>query len=212
MARPVGADSEVTRQRILASALALFAGRGMGGTSIRQIARDAGVSLAMVHHYFGSKDDLYAACIQQMYRELSHVREPLLSALSAGAPLSELAERAVRTTFRFARGHQLAVRLLLRGVIEAGELDETRQREQQIPFLERATTLLGGRLGRAPDSLRLPVQSVIVLVSRYAISTERELELFTSANGSEAIQRAEDHLVAAALSLLDVPTTTLTSH
>jgi hypothetical protein len=34
------------------------------------------------------------------------------------------------------------------------------------------------------------------LIGRYAISTERELELFTTTTGPDAVAAAEDHLVA----------------
>ncbi len=47
-----------TRQDILDSARRLLAGGGCGGTSMRAIARDAGVDAALVVHYFGSKEGL----------------------------------------------------------------------------------------------------------------------------------------------------------
>ena len=53
-----------TRAEILASARALFADRGFGRTTIRAVAADAGVDPALVHHYFGTKDDLFVAALQ----------------------------------------------------------------------------------------------------------------------------------------------------
>ncbi len=53
-----------TRAQILASARALFAARGFGGTSVRAIAADARVDPSLVHHYFGSKDDLFVAALE----------------------------------------------------------------------------------------------------------------------------------------------------
>ena len=53
-----------TRAEILASARSLFATRGLGATSIRAIAADAGVDPALVHHYFRSKDDLFVAALE----------------------------------------------------------------------------------------------------------------------------------------------------
>jgi AcrR family transcriptional regulator len=53
-----------TRAEILVSARSLFASRGLGGTSIRAIAADAGVDPALVHHYFRSKDDLFVAALE----------------------------------------------------------------------------------------------------------------------------------------------------
>ncbi|WP_164478661.1 TetR/AcrR family transcriptional regulator [Mycolicibacterium stellerae] len=59
--RPPGASD--TRERILASARELFARNGIDKTSIRAIAADAGVDPALVHHYFGTKTQLFAAAI-----------------------------------------------------------------------------------------------------------------------------------------------------
>lgn len=59
--RPPGPSD--TRDRILASARELFARNGIGNTSIRSIAADAGVDPALVHHYFGTKTQLFAAAI-----------------------------------------------------------------------------------------------------------------------------------------------------
>jgi AcrR family transcriptional regulator len=59
--RPPGASD--TRDRILVSARNLFARNGIDKTSIRAIAKDAGVDPALVHHYFGTKTQLFAAAI-----------------------------------------------------------------------------------------------------------------------------------------------------
>jgi AcrR family transcriptional regulator len=59
--RPAGGSD--TRERILGSARELFARNGIGKTSIRAIAAGAGVDSALVHHYFGTKERLFAAAI-----------------------------------------------------------------------------------------------------------------------------------------------------
>jgi AcrR family transcriptional regulator len=59
--RPGGPD---TRGQILASARRSFAEKGFGGTTIRAVAVDAEVDPALVHHYFGSKDDLFLAALE----------------------------------------------------------------------------------------------------------------------------------------------------
>ena len=51
-----------TEGRIREAAIGLFAEQGFGHTTIRQVAERAGVSAALVIHYFGSKDGLRAAC------------------------------------------------------------------------------------------------------------------------------------------------------
>ncbi|OBA60956.1 TetR family transcriptional regulator [Mycobacterium sp. 1100029.7] len=59
--RPAGSSD--TRDRILASARDLFARNGIGNTSIRAVATAAGVDSALVHHYFGTKEKLFAAAV-----------------------------------------------------------------------------------------------------------------------------------------------------
>ena len=59
--RPAGSSD--TRERILHSARDLFAHNGIGNTSIRAVAAAAGVDSALVHHYFGTKEQLFAAAV-----------------------------------------------------------------------------------------------------------------------------------------------------
>jgi AcrR family transcriptional regulator len=59
--RPAGSSN--TRDRILASARELFARNGISNTSIRAVAAAADVDSALVHHYFGTKEQLFAAAV-----------------------------------------------------------------------------------------------------------------------------------------------------
>ncbi len=60
--RPAG--SPPNRETILAAARQQFAERGYDSATIRGIAAAAGVDPALVHHYFGSKDRLFAAALR----------------------------------------------------------------------------------------------------------------------------------------------------
>ena len=59
--RPDGGPD--TRETILAAARALFASNGFERTTIRAVATRAEVDPALVHHYFGTKDQLLAASL-----------------------------------------------------------------------------------------------------------------------------------------------------
>jgi AcrR family transcriptional regulator len=59
--RPGGPD---TRGEILSVARGSFAERGFDRTTIRAVAADAGVDPALVHHYFGTKEDLFLAALE----------------------------------------------------------------------------------------------------------------------------------------------------
>ncbi len=62
---PVGRrpGANQTRDDILDAALSLFADHGYEGTSMRAIAAAAGVDPALVRHFFGHKDALFAATV-----------------------------------------------------------------------------------------------------------------------------------------------------
>ncbi|MCI3224603.1 TetR family transcriptional regulator [Streptomyces sp. NP-1717] len=65
--RPARSDADTgpgARERILDAARNEFAERGYDKTSVRGIAKAAGVDPALVHHYFGTKDEVFGAAIE----------------------------------------------------------------------------------------------------------------------------------------------------
>lgn len=89
--RPGGED---TRSGILTAARAEFAEQGYDATSLRGIARRAGVDPALVHHYFGSKEQVFVAAM-----ELPFEPAELLPQVLDGDP-EGLGERLVRLFLR----------------------------------------------------------------------------------------------------------------
>jgi AcrR family transcriptional regulator len=57
-------EKTIKREHILHVAEQLFAEQGFDGTSIRDIAQQAGVNLAMINYYFGSKENLMASLLE----------------------------------------------------------------------------------------------------------------------------------------------------
>lgn len=76
MAGPRG-DAAVTKQAILAAARELFAAHGVDGVSVRRIAAEAGVNHALVHRYFGAKEDVVAAIMLAEAEALSGMSGPV---------------------------------------------------------------------------------------------------------------------------------------
>jgi len=84
-----------TREAILAAARTRFGDHGYAGATIRAIAADAGVDPALVHHFFGTKERLFAAAMR-----LPVIPGELISAaLAPGArdPGRGLGEHLLRT-------------------------------------------------------------------------------------------------------------------
>jgi AcrR family transcriptional regulator len=78
MEGPVGdpAREDLTaRARIRDAAIRLFAERGIGGTTVRDIAEQAGVSPGLLRHHFGSKEALREACDVYALERLVKIKE-----------------------------------------------------------------------------------------------------------------------------------------
>jgi AcrR family transcriptional regulator len=84
------AAPSTTRDLILAAARAAFAERGFDGASMRDMAGAAGVDQALIHHYFGSKQQLFVAAM-----ELPFDPDAVRQMVFAG-PRDQLGERIVR--------------------------------------------------------------------------------------------------------------------
>lgn len=76
------------RQRLMDAGKALFSERGFAATSIRQIAQQADCNLALIHHYFGSKEGLLSALVEAQMRE--DAPELLRAMTAAGSPKDRL--------------------------------------------------------------------------------------------------------------------------
>ena len=75
---------EERRAAILDSALAVFAERGYHASSIDDIAREGGVSKALIYEHFASKPDLYAELLEHQAGQLFSA---LAEAISGGRPI-----------------------------------------------------------------------------------------------------------------------------
>ena len=66
------------KSKILKVAIELFADKGFEGASIRDIAKEAHVNIAMVSYYFGSKEGLYLECIANFAKgKVEHLKQTL---------------------------------------------------------------------------------------------------------------------------------------
>jgi AcrR family transcriptional regulator len=94
-------DAERTQQEILRAAMHEFAERGLGGARIDGIAERAGVNKRLIYYYFGGKDELFLAVLEQTYADIrSAERELHLERLSP--------PDAVRRLVSFTWEHYLA--------------------------------------------------------------------------------------------------------
>jgi AcrR family transcriptional regulator len=203
MARPVAADAEATRRRILAAAVELVSAHGIDGTTVRDVAAAAKVSLATVLHYYGSKDGLYAACVEAMDQQLAQLRDRLAAEVVPGRSGEAILEAMVQAAWLFAREHKVAHRLVLRAVLDKGSLPPARIEQLVLPSLQDAEELLSPLLGISPLRARMALQTFVHLLARYAIYSNHELKVITKTSSeAEALATIGGHLVDVARGLL----------
>src|SRR5438067_12678890 len=97
------------REQLLDIGRKLFAERGLDGTSIEEIAAQAGVSKPVVYEHFGGKEGLYAVVVD---REVSRF-QLLLAQADVGGDARTRIERLVTALLQFAERDPVGLRILL---------------------------------------------------------------------------------------------------
>lgn len=155
-----------TRAEILAAARELFAARGFARTTIRAVAGRAGVDPALVHHYFGTKDDLFIAAL-----ELPVDPRVVLGPVAALGP-DGAGERLLRTFLSVWDDPEL--RLPLLGLARS-MLDPTGAPLLKDGFLTVVLQPIGAALGIEQPERRMPIvasQVLGLILLRYLLAME----------------------------------------
>ena len=71
--------TEKKKQAVIQAALRLFKDKGFKETSIKSIAEAAEVSPVSIYNYFGSKDNLVALCVNDLFEEITQQAEDILN-------------------------------------------------------------------------------------------------------------------------------------
>jgi AcrR family transcriptional regulator len=118
--RPAAEPGDL-RERLLDSAIAAYARAGIAGTSLRDIAREAGVTPALIAYYFGNKEALVEAVVEE--RILPAVAALRLRMQAAGEEPRALVEGFVRGMQDLVARHPWLPSLWVREIlIEGGTL------------------------------------------------------------------------------------------
>jgi AcrR family transcriptional regulator len=145
--RPLGRRPKVagggveTRAAILDAAMALFAERGFDATSVKTIAASAGVATGLIFHYFGAKEGLLEALIDE--RTALPLLRSTIDEIAASEPrpdAPELLRRVGVGTYGMARHAAPMLRIMVREVL---------QREPVRAHWEDARQRAFNALGRA---------------------------------------------------------------
>jgi AcrR family transcriptional regulator len=72
--------ADARRQAVLDAACTVFGSSSYSGATTAEIAREAGVSEPILYRHFGSKRDLYLACLDEAWRQFREVGEAAVAA------------------------------------------------------------------------------------------------------------------------------------
>ncbi|ROU07299.1 TetR/AcrR family transcriptional regulator [Lysobacter enzymogenes] len=199
--RPAATDSPDLRERLLDAAIACYARQGIAATSLRAIAAEAGVNPALLHYYFGDKEQLQeAVSTERLFPLIVGLREGLAD---GGDDVFDLVGRFVANMGRIVETHPWLPSLWVREVLcEGGALRQTLLYDKIGPLLPRmlaarfAEAQAQGRINADLDP-RLLMVSLIGLTLFPAASAPIWRHLFGAEDLDPAAQRRH------ALALLD---------
>lgn len=122
-------DPARTMAEILAVATHEFADKGLTGARIDEIAAATRTSKRMIYYYFGSKDGLYLAVLEEAYRRMRTIEGGLhLDDL----PPVEALRRLVEFTYDHHRDNEDFIRLVMNENIQRGDYLRQSQRIQSL--------------------------------------------------------------------------------
>lgn len=165
-----------SRDEILAAARRLFADRGYDGTTVRGVAREAGVDPALVHHFFGSKDRVFVAAMEFPI-DPTEVMSRVVAQGRDG-----LGERLAR--FFLAAWADATARSPMLGLLRSAMTND----EAAAMFREFITSALAGPVSEAVGVPRLRLEAAMaqlvgVALMRYVL----QLEPMASASEDEVV-------------------------
>jgi AcrR family transcriptional regulator len=111
-ARPVGVrqlSAQATRESIQRAAIKIFAKHGFTGGSVEKISKAAKSYDRMIYYYFGNKEGLFVAALEEIYRRFNEAESGL--DLDLEKPVAALSA-VIRFAFRYYEKHPEFIRLL----------------------------------------------------------------------------------------------------
>lgn len=145
---PKQVDHDQRRRHISAAVARIAAARGLGGLSFREVASEAGVSVSLVQHYFGNKEQLLIGTLDIESEAIGGRILGRLEALgSAAGPLERV--RTVAEAFLPTDEESKAAMLVYLGFAGAALTDESLRRADAFGNAENLLAFLAAELEAA---------------------------------------------------------------
>ncbi|MBZ4659980.1 MAG: Transcriptional regulator, TetR family [Desulfacinum sp.] len=132
-------SAEERRRKILEAAIRLFSQKGFQGTTVRDLARQAGVSEAMLYQHFPSKEALYHAILERKVEEMRSAWDLDWGTLG---DVPTVLRRVVRSFLQRHASDPAFVRIVLFSALEGHELARDFVRGPRARFLELLSSYL----------------------------------------------------------------------
>jgi AcrR family transcriptional regulator len=150
-------DHDERRRQILACARKLFSERNYASVSTSEIAQEAGVARGLLHHYFGTKRELYLEVVRTLMRMPSHPVPPPQPGRGTAAQIDEAVDRWLELLERN-RGTWLAA-IGARGLGRDAEVEAILEQGREQAASRLVEALGRGPAESAPDRLRAAVRA-----------------------------------------------------
>jgi AcrR family transcriptional regulator len=197
------ASDSSTRDRVLRSAARLFAERGYGMTSMRDIARAARIRVASLYHHFKSKDALY---LEVLDREQKHLRDIMNTVLAEETDFRTQIAEMVRRSFDYHLKNPHFARLGLRAALGDGL-----QRPYDPRWLGIVEVLLRPRVAKGEIKEVDPALFLITagaIIQHHVIARDAYRELMGKRiSATEADSRTRAHVAQVILRTLGIDET-----
>jgi TetR/AcrR family transcriptional regulator, upper aerobic nicotinate degradation pathway regulator len=165
--RPLGVrerSAQATRDSILRAAIRVFAKHGFSGGSIEKISKSARSVDRMIYYYFGNKEGLFVAVIEEIYRRFN-VAESALT-LDPAAPVEAL-QAMIRFVIHYYRDHPEFVSLLNSENLHRGKhiAKSLRAREYSSPAVGTTERILRSGIGTGVFRPEISARDLYLLIA-----------------------------------------------
>lgn len=144
--KDIPADFESSQDKLISSAIRLFAEKWYGTVSVAEVCRQAGLSNGCFYRYYKTKEELFKAILEDITRKIAGALDGM-----KGETPEERFRSFAEIVFNYSRDHMGQVRVFREGQYRFFEY-ETRLKEIYISAMEKA---VGGPISQAEYAFAL---------------------------------------------------------
>ena len=169
--------SSTTKERLLSSALELFAVHGYHGTSLRDISGAAGVNVSLISRYFQGKQGLYQSCFQILYSKIESQKNTLLDLFC-----KKSFHILIPLAYDFAKKNHHSLLLIQRSLL----FEDNHENTQKL-LITFSASIQEAYPHMSTVRIQLGLQSLLILLTRYALMPAKEIKTLFGENASHVI-------------------------